>query len=982
MRNVILILSFFTFVIETAKAGSKDFRAFVVNSFTGDSIDFRAFVEDAFTGDYIKNGEVDVLSQDSVFICRGRWNYSDNNGKIEASLVEGTLPNNRKYILRLRHKDYAATYYTLSLRIPKRGGASFILNDKILMRKLTKRQKEQTLGEVVVTATKIKMVMRGDTIVYNADAFQLSQGSMLDALIEQLPGAQLKENGMITVNGKHISSLLVNGRDFFKGDPKIALENLPAYMVNKVKVYEQQTDYEKMTGKKDIERPLVMDVNLKKEYSIGWIANAEAAYGTEDKYLGRLFAMRFTDCSRLAFFGNVNNTNDTRRAGSRGDWTPSYLPNGLQTSRTLGGEYNYENRHRTFKWTSNFNLSHTDNHTVTRSSSESFMSSGNAFSQSGDDIRNHSLDFLTNHSLSWQNKTTIHNGNVNFVYDKNKNLASNVAGEFEQDPFCLVRAGALDSLFTPGINALQQIARYRRGQMARSYGDNWSISAPYSLMWFPFKNKGVYDRVDFNVSAQYDKHSSKRFDNYDLYYFKTSNTDYRNRYAHSTSSHYNYNAQLGYTLNFDDFEPGISYKYEQDYRNGRYDLFRFDQLEGWGAGTAHELGSLPSLDTEMEQVFDIQNSEHSQRWHRTHQIMFNVKYKLPCMQTARVYFYLPLRFDLDHLLYNRSGQHFNLNRTRPLFMPSVSLQRTILTKNNKIYDFTIDYNMSRQLPNLQYDIDLVNDANPLYVQYGNSGLHASTAHRLKLASMAMDFENHQTLYNAEFSYQRMRNAIANERTYMPETGGYKVRPVNVNGNWSTDGSLWLTRQWGKKKNVAFSTNTSYTFNHSVDMANIDGITDNALSTIRNLYLREQLSLDYSKNGWNIGAKARVSYSHLAGNRADFSTINAWDYNYGITARIPIPGGIGMSTDFTIFSRRGYDDSSLNTNDVVWNMRLERSVLNGNLTFAVDGFDILHNLSKVTRTVNAQGRMEGYSNVLPSYFMAHVIYKLNIKPKKK
>lgn len=106
--------------------------------------------------------------------------------------------------------------------------------------------------------------MKGDTIVYNADAFQLSQGSMLDALIEQLPGAQLNEDGVITVNGKRISSLLVNGKDFFRGDPKIALENLPAYMVNKVKVYEQQTDYEKLTGRKEWERPLVMDVNLKK----------------------------------------------------------------------------------------------------------------------------------------------------------------------------------------------------------------------------------------------------------------------------------------------------------------------------------------------------------------------------------------------------------------------------------------------------------------------------------------------------------------------------------------------------------------------------------------------------------------------------------------------------------------------------------------------------------------------------------------------
>lgn len=96
----------------------------------------------------------------------------------------------------------------------------------------------------------------------------------------------------------------------------------------------------------------------------------------------------------------------------------------------------------------------------------------------------------------------------------------------------------------------------------------------------------------------------------------------------------------------------------------------------------------------------------------------------------------------------------------------------------------------------------------------------------------------------------------------------------------------------------------------------------------------------------------------------------------------MPWGIDLSTDFTVFSRRDYDDPHLNSDDFVWNLRLERSVLHGNLTFALDGFDLLHDLSKVTRTVNAQGRTESYTNVLPSYFMGHVIYKFNRKPKSK
>ena len=90
------------------------------------------------------------------------------------------------------------------------------------------------LGTATVKASLVKMVVDHDTIVYNAGAFQLAEGSMLDGLIKQLPGAEIRDN-RIYVNGEFVQSLLVNGKDFFKGDPAIALENLPAYMVNKIK---------------------------------------------------------------------------------------------------------------------------------------------------------------------------------------------------------------------------------------------------------------------------------------------------------------------------------------------------------------------------------------------------------------------------------------------------------------------------------------------------------------------------------------------------------------------------------------------------------------------------------------------------------------------------------------------------------------------------------------------------------------------------
>ena len=141
-----------------------------------------------------------------------------------------------------------------------------------------------TMKEVMVKATKVKMFMRGDTIVYNADAFNLEHGSMLNDLIKRLPGVTMDAHGQIKVNGEFVSELLINGRDFFKGDPKVALQNLPAYTVDKIKVYRKLPYYAYMLG--DVSKmhasaddPLVMNVRLKNEYNAGW-RNYSGQYNT------------------------------------------------------------------------------------------------------------------------------------------------------------------------------------------------------------------------------------------------------------------------------------------------------------------------------------------------------------------------------------------------------------------------------------------------------------------------------------------------------------------------------------------------------------------------------------------------------------------------------------------------------------------------------------------------------------------------------
>ena len=192
----------------------------------------QAIVHNKFTGEKIDSITLTVMEMDSTivqsFIPKSFYKWS----------VYDSVERTGNFIFKFSKEGYFDAYVNAKLvAIPHR----MLLNDLgyVYMRK---KAKEIQLNEAVVTATKIKMVMKGDTIVYNADAFQMAQGSMLDKLITALPGVRLDPGGQITVNGKRVSSLLVNGEDFFKGDPRVALENLPAYMVDKIKVYERD-DY-------------------------------------------------------------------------------------------------------------------------------------------------------------------------------------------------------------------------------------------------------------------------------------------------------------------------------------------------------------------------------------------------------------------------------------------------------------------------------------------------------------------------------------------------------------------------------------------------------------------------------------------------------------------------------------------------------------------------------------------------------------------
>ena len=241
-------------------------------------------VQDGFLKTPLTEAKVKLLEADSTTVIQDsvRVNAMKNSrGKITEAQIILTLPANHTYVFHATLDGYDDGW--LAVNIPEPSGGVIFRADPIELRKTLSAK----LDEVTVTATKVKMYYKGDTLVYNADAFKLPDGSMLDALIKQLPGVTMNEHGQIFVNGRMIDELLLGSRTFFRGNSKVLMENLPYYTVKDIKVYEQQSDRSIAAGFDVDPRKYVMDVNLKPEYNQGLIANAEVAAGTKDRYLAR-----------------------------------------------------------------------------------------------------------------------------------------------------------------------------------------------------------------------------------------------------------------------------------------------------------------------------------------------------------------------------------------------------------------------------------------------------------------------------------------------------------------------------------------------------------------------------------------------------------------------------------------------------------------------------------------------------------------------
>lgn len=174
---------------------------------------------------------------------------------------------------------------------------------------LTANEQGKVLEEVIVSGERVPVRFRGDTLEYNAGSFKVKPDAVVEDLLKKMPGIEVDKNGNIKSMGKAVNKILVDGKEFFGDDPKVATKNLPADAVDKVQAFEKKSDASLFSGIDDGEREQTLNLVLKDGKKAGYFGEAKAGGGMPEQYEASMKAFKFRPKSQLAAMGMLNNIN-------------------------------------------------------------------------------------------------------------------------------------------------------------------------------------------------------------------------------------------------------------------------------------------------------------------------------------------------------------------------------------------------------------------------------------------------------------------------------------------------------------------------------------------------------------------------------------------------------------------------------------------------------------------------------------------------
>ena len=818
----------------------------------------------------------------------------------------------------------------------------------------------------VVTEVGNPIVVKKDTIEHNVSLMHSSDNDVLEDLLKRIPGVEVNSDGTITANGKTISKIQIEGKEFFTNDPSLASKNLPAKIVDKVRVVEKKSDQARFTGIDDGEEETVLDLGIKKGMMNGWLGNFSGGGGmdvrgkgvdgqaadNDFRYQGSGLAANFKENSQIAMIGNINNTNNrgfqdmmaSTMGGMRGGGMRGGNNNGISNSFMLGGNGGY-----TFKDKSEIvgnALGNGNRRYVEESTARTTYNSDGSTLFATEDGTNYNntygvraggraeINLSENSSLIVEPSFRYGWGDYEEknIFATDKTLSG--GGGYKVNDGSSLSTGKSNSVNADG----RVVFRQKLGKPGRTISVN---------MRYQFSDTKL-DGSNYSLTNAYEVP--------DLTGFQVCDSTLVDQRFNQKSRSNSINARLAYT------EPlGGNFYIEGNYRI-RYSKSNsvkdtYDQ-DGNGAYTIKD---------------DLYSSNVTNKY-VTHVAGLNLmkqeeKYNLTVGATIE--------------------PNTTVNTTEgALLDTSLTLKVLNWSPNARFdYNFTdhkmlrINYRGNSTQPSINQLMPIPDNSNPQRQVLGNMGLNPSFTHDLRMMYRGTDMETYSSIH-AELNGSYKPRSIVNA-TWTNDAGVQYSVPVNYEKpTYGANGMFMFNSPLGKSKfsimsftRMSYSNGVSFVGDSGIDPGdkdsylNLDNYTSNKY---QNVSAMENLRLTFRSTIWEVSVGGNVNYSQAFYEIAEKNRPATW--TNGIFGNVVLNSDIiNFSTDarYTFYNgySAGYNDPTL-----VWNAEISKQFLKNKMTVAIKAYDILNQSKNTFRTTTDNYVLDTRNNTLGRYVMLTLTYR--------
>ena len=880
------------------------------------------------TGSVVEQGSDTPIEQATVRLL----NVKDSamvRGVVSARNGSFTLKNVKKgsYLLHITFIGYDPLYQPLQITGKK---------NPVNVGKLELSDGAIELGEAVVIGKAPEVTVRNDTVEYNADSYKVTEGSVLEDLLKKMPGVEVDSEGKITVNGKEVKKVMVDGKEFFSDDPKVASKNLPAKMIDKLQVLDKKSDMAQMTGFDDGEEETVINLTVKPGMKQGWFGNAYGGYGSKDRYEGNAMVNRFVNNDQITFMGGANNTNNmgfsdlastmfSGMGGGGGRRGGFGAGSGITSSGNAGLNFSKEFKPDKLTLGGNTRYSHSDNDARSKSDRQNILpGDSSSYDNSEAMSRTKSDNFGVDFRLEWKPDTMtqlIFRPSFSFSHSMNDNFSDATTLDNERD--------------TVNTN--------KSSNYSESNGYNLNASIDFSRK---LNNKGrVFSAT---LSGGNSDSYSDGMNRSDIVYFnqtdalKNSIIDQRSRYDNKG---FNYRAYVSWVEpighnNFIQATYSISQRKQEALKN--------------------------VYNQDADGIYNVLDSAYSQSYRNN----FISQRASLSFKSQRAKFNYPIGLNLDPSY--SSSENFVGDTTLSKITRKV-VNLSPMAQFNYMFDkrtnLRIMYNGRTSQPSMTQLQPVADISDPTNITIGNPDLNPRYTNNVFIRFQQFTPEKQRAfMIMANGSY--IINDIVSYTSYNQETGVKTTTYKNVNGNYSGNVRMMLNTPLKNKK---FSINSMT----MASFANSNGYINEEKNTNRNLILSERGGIDFRSSYLDLGVNGNIRYNATSNSLQKENNQNTFNYGAGGYTTIYLPLNFKIESDVNWSTNSGYGDG-FKQNEVLWNASASKSFLKNNqgtLRFKI--YDILQQRSNISRSITASYIQDSEYNTLGSYFMVHFIYRFSI-----